>query len=325
MGTIQSDELAAYVDAYRIRMVELEIARRYHQDDESPMKCPTHLSVGAEHLAVAVARSMPAGTKAYSTHRSHAHYLAWGGDLRRMIAELYGRKTGCAGGWGGSMHLVDESVGFMGTSAIVGSSLSYAVGSAFAAKLEGSDRWTVAFVGDAVPETGQFWESLNFAALKRLNLVIVIEDNDLATATPKRERQAMIESNGTTMVDVLPHWSDNYLPHVVNANTYESIVYHLSKAIKDHRWDSRPVIIRSIVDRYFEHVGPNTDDWRTAPVVWGAGDPILKMRDAVTGELAAKGQRVHDEIRDEINTAFDQAASDPWPDDLPMLFYGGRK
>ena len=154
------DPIEAYRRIYLIRRVELEIVRRYYPDPkntrESPMRCPVHLSIGQEGVAVGVAMAVGKGY-AYSTHRCHAHYLAWGGNLDAMVAELYGRATGCSGGRAGSMHLHDASVGFMGTSAIVGSSVSLAVGDAFAGKLAGDDRTTVVFGGDAVLETGQFW------------------------------------------------------------------------------------------------------------------------------------------------------------------------
>jgi TPP-dependent pyruvate/acetoin dehydrogenase alpha subunit len=188
----EGETLQAFTETDLIRQVEVGISERYHPTDDpidSPMKNPVHLSIGQEHIPVAIRMAAGEDAHAYATHRAHAAYLAWGGDLDGMIAELHGKATGCAGGWGGSMHLIDEKVGFMGTSAIVGSSLSYAVGDAFAAKLDGSTRPTVAFVGDAVPETGQFWEALNFSILHDLNLMIVIENNELATATIRSDRQ----------------------------------------------------------------------------------------------------------------------------------------
>lgn len=186
------ESLQAFTETDLIRQVEVAISERYHPSDDptdSPMKNPVHLSIGQEHIPVAIRMAVGEDAHAYATHRAHAAYLAWGGDLDGMIAELHGKATGCAGGWGGSMHLIDEGAGFMGTSAIVGSSLSYAVGDAFAAKLDGSDRATVAFVGDAVPETGQFWEALNFSITHKLNLMIVIENNELATSTIRSDRQ----------------------------------------------------------------------------------------------------------------------------------------
>jgi pyruvate dehydrogenase E1 component alpha subunit len=107
------ESLQAFVETDLIRQVELEISKRYHPSDDptdSPMKNPVHLSIGQEHVPVAVAMAVGEDAHAYGTHRSHAAYLAWGGDLDAMIAELYGKETGCAGGWGGSMHLIDEAV-----------------------------------------------------------------------------------------------------------------------------------------------------------------------------------------------------------------------
>ena len=251
--------LDAYLAAYRIRRVELEISERYHPDEgDAPMRTPTHLSVGSEHVAVAVADAVPPGSHAYSTHRSHAHYLAWGGDLIAMVAELHGRSTGCANGWGGSMHLIDEAAGFMGTSAIVGSSVSLAVGDAFARQLRedeivrGSDQSipspddavTVAFAGDAVPETGQFWEALNFAALKQLRLIIVIEDNGLATSTPLHERQDAFHAPIHRVVDA-------------EAETYSEIKSQVVIAVDNDHW---PIVIRVPVPRMAVHVGPAIDD-----------------------------------------------------------------
>ena len=111
-----------YTEAYRlmylIRCTEEEIASRYQEFEK--MRCPTHLSIGQESAAVGVMMALRPDDHVYSTHRCHAHYLAKGGDLGAMIAELHGKATGCAGGWGGSMHLIDESVGFMGAMPVVG-------------------------------------------------------------------------------------------------------------------------------------------------------------------------------------------------------------
>ena len=116
-------------------------------------------------------------------------YLAKGGDLNAMIAELHGKATGCTGGLGGSMHLVDESAGFMGAAPVVGDAVSMAIGSALGFKMDGSGRVAVAFFGDSAVETGQFWEAANFAALHRLPVMLICENNLYATATPMAQRQ----------------------------------------------------------------------------------------------------------------------------------------
>ena len=116
-----------------IRNVEEHIAQKYH---ENKMRCPTHLCTGQEAIATGVSQVLKKNDFVVSTHRSHGHYLAKGGDLKKMIAELYGKKTGCAGGKGGSMHLIDKEKGCMGTSAIVGNSIPLGVGLALSIKLQ---------------------------------------------------------------------------------------------------------------------------------------------------------------------------------------------
>src|SRR3954447_556201 len=131
----------------RIRRVEETIAERY---SGQRMRCPTHLSTGQEAVAAAVGAVLRRNDLAVSGHRAHAHYLAKGGSLPAMIAEIYGRATGCAGGIGGSMHLVDEAAGFMGSTAIVAGTVPCFVGLAYAMKLRRTDQVSCIFIGDAV-------------------------------------------------------------------------------------------------------------------------------------------------------------------------------
>ena len=318
--------LEAYLAAYRIRRVELEISERYHPDEgDAPMRTPTHLSVGSEHVAVAVADAVPPGSHAYSTHRSHAHYLAWGGDLTAMVAELHGRFTGCANGWGGSMHLIDEAAGFMGTSAIVGSSVSLAVGDAFARQLRedeivrGSDQSipspddavTVAFAGDAVPETGQFWEALNFAALKQLRLIIVIENNGLATSTILDDRQSFHHG---PMAALQAAEVDRY--SFLNFPTFAETAEEVTRLIANNVW---PIVISADVERFAEHVGPAIDDrigtgddqlvaMQGAALTFAAS-PFGEAYAAMIGDTTAT-------IKQEVARVFDSMSDmelHPWP------------
>src|SRR3990172_8211928 len=149
----------------RIRRVEEEIAARYA---EWKMRCPTHLSIGQEAVAAAVGSVLQRDDFAVSGHRAHAHYLGKGGNLRAMIAELYGKATGCSRGRGGSMHLIDLAVGFEGSTAIVSNSIPVGVGLALAAKLKETGQISCVFFGDGAVEEGVFYESVNFAAVKKL-------------------------------------------------------------------------------------------------------------------------------------------------------------
>ena len=171
----------------RIRTIEESIAERYHLEE---MKCPMHLSIGQEGPAAAIAMSLNPEDKMLSTHRSHAHYLAKGGSLNRMIAEMFGKTTGCSGGMGGSMHLIDKSCGFEGATAIVGNTIPIATGVAFAQKLSKSNFITVVCLGEGATEEGVFSESLNLAALKKLPIIFLVENNNFSVYTPLSERQS---------------------------------------------------------------------------------------------------------------------------------------
>ncbi len=176
-----------YVTMRRIRRAEETIAALY---PEQEIRCPTHLSIGQEAGATGVCLALRLADTAVSTHRCHAHYIAKGGELRAMFAELYGRATGCCGGKGGSMHLTAPEVGMLGASAIVAGSVPLALGIALAARMAGTDEVAVAFFGDAAMEQGVTHESLALAALRRLPVLFVCENNLYATSTPLRTRQA---------------------------------------------------------------------------------------------------------------------------------------
>ena len=139
-----------YHEMLRIRLVEERIAKLY---PEQEMRCPVHLSIGQEAVAAGVCANLNRDDYVLSNHRSHAHYLAKGGDLKAMLAELYGRVTGCSQGKGGSMHLVDLSAGFLGAAPIVGSTIPIAVGVALGSVMRSSQRVTAVFFGDAAAET----------------------------------------------------------------------------------------------------------------------------------------------------------------------------
>ena len=170
----------------RIRHVEEEIAKKYHL---GLMRCPTHLSVGQEGVASGVGLALKNTDLAVSGHRAHAHYMAKGGDINRMIAEIYGKVTGCSKGKGGSMHLVDETVGFMGSTAIVGGTVPIGVGLAYGMKIKKSKQLSCIFLGDAVIETGVFFESINFAIVKKLPILFICENNLYSVYSPLKVRQ----------------------------------------------------------------------------------------------------------------------------------------
>lgn len=170
-----------------IRQVQLKIEELYHLDE---MKTPVHLCVGQEAISAGVCHALRKDDYVFSNHRSHGHYLAKGGDLNAMIAELYCRETGCSRGRGGSMHLVDTSVGLMGSSSIVSGGIPLAVGAALGSRLKGEGRVSVVFFGDGAADEGVLYESINFALLKKLPVLFVCENNFYSVCSPTSNRHS---------------------------------------------------------------------------------------------------------------------------------------
>ena len=233
-----------------IRSIELLISEKY---EEQIFRCPVHLSIGQEAIAVGVSMHLTVNDKVVSTHRSHAHYIAKGGDVFRMLSELIGSPLGCCKGRGGSMHIFDNSVGFMASVPIVGSSLPIAIGLALAEKNLNSKNLVVAFIGDAALETGAFYESLNLAALKELPLLIVLEDNGYSTFSNKSVRWPASKNVRETIQGM----GVSYLHG--NGDDVEEIYKNVSNIITRAR-SNNPILLHLETFRRYEHCGPNLDD-----------------------------------------------------------------
>ncbi|MFC1990735.1 thiamine pyrophosphate-dependent dehydrogenase E1 component subunit alpha [Chloroflexota bacterium] len=310
--------LAMYEMMLRIRRFEEKIAEVY---PEQEMKCPVHLSIGQEAAAVGVCTCLLQDDYIFSNHRCHAHYLAKGGDPRRMIAELYGKKTGCAGGKGGSMHFIAESVGMMGTSAIVGASLPMAVGVAWARAMQNSDYIGVSFFGDAGAEQGTFHESLNFAALKRLPLLLVCENNSYAVQTPISKRQAIVDN-------IFKRGEIYGIPgEQVDGNDVLAVYTATRKAVERCRRGEGPTLLECRTYRWREHVGPNYDydlgyrtkkeveEWMERCPVKNWGKRLLQANIATEADL----EMIASKIEREVESAFALAKADPVPDEAELF------
>ena len=178
--------LSLFRNLLRLRLIEEAIAAHYPRHE---MRCPVHLSVGQEAVAVGTASAFQHTDRIVSTHRGHAHYLAKGGDLTAMLCELYGKATGCTGGRGGSMNLCDLDAGVLLTLPLVGSSIPLGVGVALTEKQRGGNGICGVYFGDAALEEGVFHESANFASLKKLPVVFICENNLYAVYTHIAKRQ----------------------------------------------------------------------------------------------------------------------------------------
>ena len=238
-------------NVYRIRSIEEAIAKEYLKYE---MRCPTHLSIGQEAVPSCIQEFINKNDYAVSGHRGHAHYLAKGGNLKKMLCEIFGKENGCANGRGGSMHLIDRSVGFAGTTAIVGNSIPIGVGLAFSQKLEKNKNITIIYFGDGAVEEGVFYESVNFAVLKKLPVLFVCENNFYSVYSPLRVRQPVSRSiskmvNGMSCDTI-----------VGDGNNPFQIYSKISKAIKKLRNGKGPIFAEFKTYRHREHCGPNLDD-----------------------------------------------------------------
>src|SRR3989338_269953 len=185
----QSNLERLYSIALKIRMVEEAIALHYPKGE---MRTPIHLCTGQEANPAGVCAALTDEDIVYAYYRSHGWYIAKGGDLYKMMAELFGKATGCSGGYGGSMHLIDLEKGFAGTTALVAAAQPHAVGAAFTFKYRKQSRVAVSSFGDGATEEGVFQESLMFAALRKLPVIFICENNGLATNTWIKHRQPSV-------------------------------------------------------------------------------------------------------------------------------------
>jgi TPP-dependent pyruvate/acetoin dehydrogenase alpha subunit len=305
------DLLLLFQSMLRIRRVEEALAQHYQEQE---MRCPMHLCIGQEASAVGVCAALEKSDQIMSGHRAHGHYLAKGGGLKALYAELYGRATGCSGGRGGSMHLIDMNVGFLGSTPIVGGTVPIAVGAAWSAKLQNKNHVVVVFFGDGCFEEGVVHESMNFACLHKLPILFVCENNgysvytDLKSRQPDRTITAIADAHGlqTMRLD-----GNNVLEIYRSANT----------VVRNIRNESGPHFLELNTYRWMEHCGPNDDDhlnYRPANEVkyWKDQCPIEQAK----VQLYAQGllddfslKAMEQAIATEINEAFDYVSTSPFP------------
>ncbi|WP_339898180.1 thiamine pyrophosphate-dependent dehydrogenase E1 component subunit alpha [Paraglaciecola polaris] len=303
--------LELYLSMLRIRRVEEAIAARYSQQK---MRCPTHLSIGQEAVAVGVCSALDKSDKVYSSHRAHAHYLAKGGDLNMLLAELYGKKDGCTQGRGGSMHLCDLSAGFMASTAIVANSIPIAVGHALHFKSQGLPYIAVAFFGEGATEEGAFYEALNFAVVKSLPILFVCENNRYSVYSPLSVRQPQ----GRSIVNMVSAMGIE--AHEVDGNNVAEVFEQVSTIKRQMVTQAKPVLIECHTYRHREHCGPSEDDdlgYRPQHEVdhWLGRDPLnigIEMLGIDTNSTHFLAASAH--MNTEIEDAFSFAESSDFPD-----------
>lgn len=301
-----------YRDLVRIRRIEEKIVELY---PEQEMRCPVHLSIGQEAVPVGVCAHLKRTDHVMSNHRSHGHYLAKGGSLKAMLAEFYGKSTGCTSGRGGSMHLLDLDAGFFGAVPIVGSTIPMAVGAAWAARMRGDDRIIVTFFGEGATEEGVFYEAINFASLKKLPILFVCENNWYSVYSPLGVRQpagvAVMEKARAHGVPAKPG----------DGNDLPGVYAIAEEAIASVRSGGGPVFLEFETYRWREHCGPNFDNdigYRSQAEyqAWRERCPVERFESYLKATAVVSAQEMADMRRDidvEIAEAVAFAKNSPFP------------
>ncbi len=295
-----------YSSMLRIRLIEEELAKKYN---EKEMRCPTHFSIGQELVGGLISIFIKKNDYAISTHRCHAHYLGKGGNLNSMIAEIYGKKTGCSRGRGGSMHLIDENVSFVGSTAIVGNNIPIGVGLALGLKLDNSNNISCVFMGDGAIEEGVFFESVNFSSVQDIPVLFICENNLYSVYSPLKIRQPknrkiykMVESLGIK----------SFIAKSEDLAASINVFREASNYVRNFR---KPAFFEISSYRLLEHCGPENDDslsYRPINEVkaWKLKDPLkileeklLKKKIVSSREKINLFNKINLEIQEAINFA----------------------
>lgn len=322
MSALSSEQLKnMFKDMLRIRRVEEKIESLYWDDD---MKTPIHLYTGQEAISAGICANLGHNDPIFTTYRSHGQYLSKGGDLKRMIAELHCKETGCSGGRGGSMHLIDLSCGHYGSTAIVGGGIPIATGMAFAKKMRNEPDVTVVFFGDGASEQGVFWESIQYAMLQKLPVVFVLENNGWAVCSANDTRKV-----GNNIF----HETDPDLMYTAKIDGNDVLgVYDTAKeAIEYARSGKGPAFLECVTYRVRGHAGSGSDTklgHRTDDEIaeWEAKCPIRKFEGYLREESLIDDSSLEEltsDIDTEIEEAFAFAVESPLPvsEDLMKNIY----
>lgn len=295
----------------RIRLFE-ERAAELLRSKEIRTAC--HLYIGQEAIATGMCCALKPEDLIHGNHRSHGHYLAKGGDMRSIMAELLCKETGCSKGRGGSMHLYNKEIGMLGTVPMVAATIPIGVGGALAAKLQKKDFVSVAFFGDGATEEGIFFEAVNFAALHQLPMIFVCENNYMSSHLPLLDRRTQEAIHAFVKMEGLAS---------IRANGMDVIEMYdvATEAVERARTGGGPTFIEAECYRYLGHVGPNDDldvGIRDPEILqsWKDRDPIIQL-EATMIELgfatASDLQTVHIEVQAEVNDATEFARNSEQP------------
>lgn len=310
--------LSIYEKMVKIRAFEEEIARRW---PEQEMRSPPHFYTGQEAIAASACTAIKKSDKVMGNYRGHGYYLAKGGDPKAFIAEMYCKVTGANEGKGGSMLLSSPEVGYVGSTAIVAGGIPIATGIALGFKMRKVKNIVLSFFGDAATEEGVFYESLNFAALKKLPIVYICENNFYSVTTHISRRQAKPENlYKKALLYGIPSFQ-------IDGNDPIQIYQIVSKAVRNARLKKGPTFIEALTYRWHEHVGVKLDNYsglRTDAELnsWMKKDPIKKLealllkKKILTDQKRKKIKSLTDKL---VNESFKFGIQSPLPNKTDLL------
>lgn len=301
-----------------IRFAEEEIAGFV---DRGLARAPCHLGIGQEAVAVGVSTHLSARDRVFGGHRSHSHFLALGGDLYALLAEVLGKLNGASRGMGGSMHLFGRSVGFYGSVPLVGATISIAVGAGLAAQLDGGNDVSVAYFGDGATEEGVFHESLNLAATFGLPVLFICENNLFSSHLDINLRQPS---------DRVARYADAHKVRALtmDGNDVVAVAEAAGELVKYAREGRGPAMLEAVTYRHRGHVGPKEDidvgvRRKLEDVqAWKQRDPIGRLTRALldAGIATEAGlQTLADEIRAEVQHAAQRSEAAAYPPASALL------
>ena len=304
-------QIELYKKMYLIRASELMIQEYYL---ENKMKTPMHMSMGEEAIVVGVVHALKPEDQVLGTYRSHALYLSKAGETDQFFAEMYGKSTGMAHGKSGSMHLSAIEKGMLCSSAIVASSIPVAMGVSYANKYLKNNKIVAVFFGDGATDEGVFWETINYACLRKLPLLLVCEDNGLAVHTAREQRHGFPSIN-----EVVKKFDCNVYEE---SSTDPEVIYSTtSKALEMMEKNGKPCFLRFHYYRYLEHVGINEDfmeGYRSKEIYkkWLKVDPLcIQKEKLITLGLTLKYiQEIEHSIDEKIAKSIDFAEKSPYSD-----------
>lgn len=294
-----------------IRKTELLLAEKASNNE---FKTPIHLGIGQEAIAVGISENLKKTDFIFGNHRSHAHYLAIGGSLFELFSEILGKKSGCSGGKGGSMHITSPENGFIGSMPIVGGTIPIALGAALTARNQGMEKIAVTYFGDGAVEEGVFHESLNIASIMELPILFVCENNLFSSHLHISERQPDQNISRFAQANLI-----NSIQ--VDGNNISEVQNETAKLITNIRTTGKPGFVEAFTYRLYGHVGFDQDinvglNRKTDLIAWNDKDPIRSFKlGLIQSKTMSESQflEIESDVGEFVNSNWTLATKEEYP------------